>query len=142
MADRLPRTLRQVPAVLLRRTQQTGAVRGDVGPEDLRSLLVSCSMMEQLREGSVGTPGLLSAPRGYDSDQVQRKLRNEVRPGHAPMRVDAVHLVDVTADAQAKAITWDHVASALTTAHAVGPRDQTLTILLSMPGNPLSHQCP
>lgn len=90
----------------------------------------------------MGTPGLLSAPRGYDSDQVQRKLRNEVRPGHAPMRVDAVHLVDVTADAQAKAITWDHVASALTTAHAVGPRDQTLTILLSMPGNPLSHQCP
>ncbi|MBV9025601.1 MAG: 2'-5' RNA ligase family protein [Streptomycetaceae bacterium] len=37
-----------------------------------------------------------------DSDQVQRKLRNEVRLGHAPMRVDAVHLVDVTADAQAK----------------------------------------
>ncbi|MFD4987418.1 2'-5' RNA ligase family protein [Streptomyces sp. NPDC058374] len=46
-----------------------------------------------------------------DSDQVQRKLRNEVRPGHAPMRVDAVHLVDVTADAQAKTITWDHVAT-------------------------------
>lgn len=45
-----------------------------------------------------------------DSDQVQRKLRNGVRPGHAPMRVDAVHLVDVTADAQAKTITWDHVA--------------------------------
>lgn len=46
-----------------------------------------------------------------DSDQVQRKLRNGVRPGHAPMRVDAVHLVDVTADAQAKTITWDHVAT-------------------------------
>jgi 2'-5' RNA ligase len=46
-----------------------------------------------------------------DSDQVQRKLRNKVRPGHAPMRVDAVHLVDVTADAQAKTITWDHVAT-------------------------------
>ncbi|WP_181810979.1 2'-5' RNA ligase family protein [Streptomyces ipomoeae] len=46
-----------------------------------------------------------------DSDQVQRKLRNGVRPGHAPMRVDAVHLVDVTADAQAKTITWEHVAS-------------------------------
>lgn len=27
------------------------------------------------------------------------------------MRVDAVHLVDVTADAQAKTITWDHVAT-------------------------------
>ncbi|MFD4258659.1 2'-5' RNA ligase family protein [Streptomyces sp. NPDC058534] len=46
-----------------------------------------------------------------DSDQVQRKLRNGVRPGHAPMRVDAVHLMDVTADAQAKTITWDHVAT-------------------------------
>ncbi|WP_329155889.1 2'-5' RNA ligase family protein (plasmid) [Streptomyces sp. NBC_01456] len=46
-----------------------------------------------------------------DSDQVQRKLRNDVRPGHAPMRVDAVHLVDVTADTQAKTITWDHVAT-------------------------------
>jgi 2'-5' RNA ligase len=46
-----------------------------------------------------------------DSDQVQRKLRNGVRPGHAPMRVDAVHLVDVTSDAQAKTITWEHVAS-------------------------------
>ncbi|MFE7130807.1 2'-5' RNA ligase family protein [Streptomyces sp. NPDC057638] len=46
-----------------------------------------------------------------DSDQVQRKLRNEVRPGHAPMRVDAVHLVDVTADTQAKTITWEHVAT-------------------------------
>ncbi|WP_371665806.1 2'-5' RNA ligase family protein [Streptomyces sp. NBC_01241] len=46
-----------------------------------------------------------------DSDQVQRKLRNGVRPGHAPMGVDAVHLVDVTADAQAKTITWDHVAT-------------------------------
>ncbi|MFF9074606.1 2'-5' RNA ligase family protein [Streptomyces sp. NPDC014872] len=45
-----------------------------------------------------------------DSDQVQRTLRNGVRPGHAPMRVDAVHLVDVTADAKAKTITWDHVA--------------------------------
>ncbi|MDT0323157.1 2'-5' RNA ligase family protein [Streptomyces millisiae] len=46
-----------------------------------------------------------------DSDQIQRKLRNGVRPGHAPIRVDAVHLVDVTADAAAKTITWDHVAS-------------------------------
>ncbi|MFD7861326.1 hypothetical protein [Streptomyces sp. NPDC059783] len=46
-----------------------------------------------------------------DSGQVQRKLRNGVRPGHAPMRVDAVHLVDVTANAAAKTITWDHVAT-------------------------------
>ncbi|MFI1189327.1 2'-5' RNA ligase family protein [Streptomyces californicus] len=54
---------------------------------------------------------LAYAAEECDSDQVQRKLRNEVRPGHAPMRVDAVHLVDVTADAQAKTITWDQVAT-------------------------------
>jgi 2'-5' RNA ligase len=54
---------------------------------------------------------LAYAAEECDSDQVQRKLRNGVRPGHAPMRVDAVHLVDVTADAQAKTITWDHIAT-------------------------------
>ncbi|NIY65563.1 2'-5' RNA ligase family protein [Streptomyces malaysiensis] len=51
------------------------------------------------------------ASQECDSDQVQRKLRNGVRPGHAPMLVAAVHLVDVSADAQAKTITWDHVAT-------------------------------
>ncbi|MER5820770.1 hypothetical protein ABT086_00200 [Streptomyces mirabilis] len=33
-----------------------------------------------------------------------------MRPGHAPLRIDAVHLVDITADSTAKTITWDHLA--------------------------------
>ncbi|MFF9074614.1 hypothetical protein ACF1A9_20260 [Streptomyces sp. NPDC014872] len=44
------------------------------------------------------------------SDDVQRLLRR-VRPSHAPLHVTEVQLVDVTADAQAKTITWDHVAT-------------------------------
>jgi tetratricopeptide (TPR) repeat protein len=40
-----------------------------------------------------------------DSDQVQRKLRR-VEPGHAPLAIDAVHLVNVRADNQNKTITW------------------------------------
>ncbi|MGW0731758.1 2'-5' RNA ligase family protein [Streptomyces sp. NPDC002851] len=43
-----------------------------------------------------------------DSDEAQRRLRR-VRPGHAPLHVDAVHLVDVTADSTAKTITWKHL---------------------------------
>jgi hypothetical protein len=44
------------------------------------------------------------------SDDAQRILRR-VRPSHAPLHVDAVHLVDVTADSDAKTITWKHVAA-------------------------------
>jgi hypothetical protein len=44
------------------------------------------------------------------SDDAQRLLRR-VRPSHAPLRIDAVHLVDVAADHEAKTITWDHIAS-------------------------------
>lgn len=40
-----------------------------------------------------------------DSDQVQRKLRH-VEPGHAPLAIDAVHVVNVRADNQNKTITW------------------------------------
>ena len=43
------------------------------------------------------------------SDQIQRRVRR-VRPSHAPLHVDAVHLVDVRADPQAKTITWDTLA--------------------------------
>jgi hypothetical protein len=44
------------------------------------------------------------------SDDAQRILRR-VRPSHAPLHVDAVHLVDVTADSNAKTITWKHLAA-------------------------------
>ncbi|WP_405097985.1 hypothetical protein [Micromonospora sp. NBC_01412] len=45
------------------------------------------------------------------TDQVQRLLRR-VRPSHAPLHLDAVHLVDATADPDAKTITWEHLARA------------------------------
>ncbi|MFC1418701.1 2'-5' RNA ligase family protein [Streptacidiphilus cavernicola] len=44
-----------------------------------------------------------------DSDEVQRRLRR-VRPSHAPLRIDSVHIVDVAADAFAKTITWTDLA--------------------------------
>jgi tetratricopeptide (TPR) repeat protein len=40
-----------------------------------------------------------------DSDQIQRRLRH-VEPGHAPLEIDAVHVVNVRADNQNKTITW------------------------------------
>ncbi|MFH8347307.1 2'-5' RNA ligase family protein [Streptomyces sp. NPDC018045] len=45
-----------------------------------------------------------------ESDQAQRLLR-QVRPRHAPLHIDAVHLVDVTANSTAKTISWDHIAT-------------------------------
>lgn len=44
-----------------------------------------------------------------DSDQAQRLLRR-VRPSHAPLHIDEVHLVDVRADHGAREITWEHLA--------------------------------
>ncbi|HWU07012.1 MAG TPA: hypothetical protein VN520_11620 [Streptomyces sp.] len=41
--------------------------------------------------------------------QIHRRLRR-VRPSHAPLRVEAVDLVDVTADPVNKTITWERVA--------------------------------
>ncbi|WP_411150646.1 2'-5' RNA ligase family protein [Streptomyces sp. A30] len=43
------------------------------------------------------------------SDDAQRLLRR-VRPSHASLNVDSVHLVDVTADKEAKTITWEELA--------------------------------
>ncbi|MFI5987657.1 hypothetical protein ACIBEA_43215 [Streptomyces sp. NPDC051555] len=45
-----------------------------------------------------------------DSDAAQRILRR-ARPSHAPLHINAVHLVDVTArtTTQGKTITWDHL---------------------------------
>jgi hypothetical protein len=47
-----------------------------------------------------------------DSDAAQRILRR-VRPSHAPLHIDAVHLVDVTAQTgtSSKTVTWDRLAT-------------------------------
>jgi len=44
-----------------------------------------------------------------DSDEVQRRLRR-VRPSHAPLHIDELHLVDVTADHQNCQIIWEPLA--------------------------------
>lgn len=41
--------------------------------------------------------------------QIHRRLRR-VRPSHAPLRIEAVELVDVTADPAQKTITWEPAA--------------------------------
>lgn len=47
-----------------------------------------------------------------DSDAAQRLLRR-VRPSHAPLHINTVHLVDVTAQtgSESKTVTWDHLAT-------------------------------
>ena len=59
----------------------------------------------------VGVPhlSLAYATQSASSDDVQRRLRR-VRPSHASLGIDAVHLVDVAADDARKTITWDHLA--------------------------------
>lgn len=44
-----------------------------------------------------------------DGDQLQSRLRREVRPGHAPLTVDAIHLVEVTPDPAAALFRWQHI---------------------------------
>lgn len=44
-----------------------------------------------------------------DGDHLQSRLRREIRPSHAPLTVDAVHLVEVTPDPAAALFRWDHV---------------------------------
>ncbi|MEW2297516.1 2'-5' RNA ligase family protein [Streptomyces sp. NPDC006743] len=94
-------------------------VIADLHPdEDLSTLhqLARSATRAVLGDGAcrypVGVPHLTTAyAHGEaDSDQAQRLLRR-VRPGHAPLWVTAVDLVDVTATASAggKAITWEPV---------------------------------
>jgi len=44
--------------------------------------------------------------RATDSGRIQSALRRRVRPSHAPMTVDAVHLLDVHQDAHQHTYTW------------------------------------
>jgi len=48
-------------------------------------------------------------PRRSGCCTAQRLLRR-VRPSHALLRIDEVHLVNVTADRHARQITWEHLA--------------------------------
>lgn len=90
----------------------------DIGPDeplnDLRELVAAAMGDARGPEASRYETGILHLTESYataesDSDQAQRKLRR-VRPSHAPLLIDAVELVDVTAGLEAKTITWMQVA--------------------------------
>lgn len=62
-----------------------------------------------------GNEGTLHLTESYaygeaDDDRIQARL-DRVQPRRAPVHIDAVHLVDVATDQQAKAISWAPVAS-------------------------------
>lgn len=73
--------------VLLTRAQEAGAVRNDVGLDDVRALLVGCLTMERQRAGAAGAPGRMTALMcdGLRSSRTVTKLpteavdRNETR---------------------------------------------------------------
>lgn len=68
-------------------------------------------------DATVYDPGVKHLTGAYANDevalehfhQIHRRVRR-VRPSHAPLDVDSVRLVDVTADSEAKTITWKDLA--------------------------------
>jgi hypothetical protein len=44
-----------------------------------------------------------------DGDEVQTRLRRDVRPGHAAMTVEAIHLVEVTPDPEHGLFCWKYI---------------------------------
>jgi 2'-5' RNA ligase len=90
----------------------------DVGPDgplnDLRGRVAAAVGDARVPEASRRSTEVLHLTEAHatgtaDSDQVQGLLW-QVRPSHAPMLVDAVELVDVAADLEAKTIRWERVA--------------------------------
>ncbi|MFC7532825.1 2'-5' RNA ligase family protein [Actinoplanes sp. GCM10030250] len=97
---------------------QTSVVMFDTSPDDEINHLtrVVYDVLGRVRgpEALKYPAGIAHLTLGYangeaDSEGVQRALR-QVRPSHAPMTVREVQLVDVTADPDAKTITWEPVA--------------------------------
>ncbi|WP_030017928.1 2'-5' RNA ligase family protein [Streptomyces monomycini] len=56
--------------------------------------------------------------------QIHRRVRR-VRPSHAPLHIDTVELVDVTADTEAKTITWAPVAAPISLGQSHGLRERS-----------------
>jgi hypothetical protein len=89
----------------------------DLGPDDgladlhdrVRSAISAVCGPPPGYEWGVQHMALGYATGDADSDEVQRRLR-KVRPGHAPLHIDELHLVDVTADKQNHQIVWEHLA--------------------------------
>lgn len=93
----------------------------DLGPDEpLHALRTATTRAFETVLGTDATvyeTGVLHLTESYASTevtldhyhQIHRRLRR-VRPSHAPLRVDAVEIVDVTADPVKKTITWEPVA--------------------------------
>lgn len=93
----------------------------DLGPDEpLNALRTATTRAFEIVRGAEATSydtGVLHPTESYATaeitlehfHQIQRRVRR-VRPSHAPLHIDSVHLVDVTADT-AKTITWDQVAA-------------------------------
>jgi hypothetical protein len=87
--------------------------------------LVSAAARTVLGPAAInGDEGTLHMTESYaygqaTDDRIQARI-DAVRPRRAAMRVDAVHLVDVAADQQAKAITWAPVAAVALPGSATG----------------------
>jgi hypothetical protein len=93
----------------------------DLGPDEpLNALRAATTRAFEIVRGPDATvydTGVLHLTESYASDavtlehfhQIHRRLRR-VRPSHAPLRIEAIELVDVTASAMEKTITWEAVA--------------------------------
>jgi len=93
----------------------------DLGPDEpLNALRTAATRAFEAVYGADATAyetGVLHLTESYATaevsmdhfHQIHRRVRR-VRPSHAPLGIDSIELVDVTADAQAKTITWDDVA--------------------------------
>ncbi|MER6530224.1 hypothetical protein [Streptomyces sp. NPDC001508] len=93
----------------------------DVGPGGpLNALRAATTWAFEITRGADTTvydSGVLHLTESYATAEVSLEHFHEihrrvirVRPGHAPLRSDAIELVDVTAELAEKTITWDSLA--------------------------------
>lgn len=93
----------------------------DLGPDEpLNALRTAATRAFELVYGADATTyetGVLHLTESYATaevsldhfHQIHRRVRR-VRPSHAPLHVDSIALVEVTADSEKKTITWEPVA--------------------------------
>ncbi|WP_274036233.1 2'-5' RNA ligase family protein [Streptomyces sp. MMBL 11-1] len=93
----------------------------DLGPDEpLNALRTAATRAFELVYGADATTyesGVLHLTESYATaevsldhfHQIHRRVRR-VRPSHAPLRVDSIELVDVTASSEKKTITWEPIA--------------------------------
>ncbi|MFE2038225.1 hypothetical protein ACFXBB_34350 [Streptomyces scopuliridis] len=98
----------------------SGGLIFDLGPDEpLNELRTAATRAFEVVLGAAATTyetGVLHLPDSYAAaeveldhyHQIHRRVRR-VRPSHAPLRVDAVALVDVAANDVEKTVTWETI---------------------------------